>query len=54
MFSVKDQTVHLLHIKAICRALVPPQDIAMMRRACAIHYEMCKAPQQSNEIIKTA
>lgn len=28
--SVRDQAAHLLDIKAICRALVPPRDIALM------------------------
>lgn len=52
--SVRDPTAHLLDIKAICWGLVPPQDIALKCWACAIHYEVRKAPQQLNEIIKSA
>lgn len=52
--SVRDQTAHLLDIKAICRALPPPQDITLMRWACAFHWEARKAPQQPNEIIQSA
>lgn len=45
---VKDLTVHLLDIKAICWRLLPPQDIPLMCRLCAIHYRARKAPRQSN------
>ncbi len=44
---VKDLTVHLLNIKAICWCLLPPQDIPLMCRVFAIHYRARKAPRQS-------
>lgn len=40
---VKDLTVHLLNIKAICWCLLP-QGMPMMCLVFAIHYRACKAP----------
>lgn len=37
-----------VNIKAICWRLLPPQDIPLMCRLCAIHYRARKAPRQSN------